>query len=65
MLAAEGRMVLVEHIRDIPNFIAFTPGFMHFMSEKEWRRVATASDPFVTGSFRITPFVEVFALQRG
>jgi hypothetical protein len=35
-LKKEGRIVVVEHLRNLPNFIAYNIGFFHFYSEKEW-----------------------------
>lgn len=40
-LAAGGQIVVVEHARDILNFIAFGPGFTHFWPTKEWDCLAS------------------------
>ncbi len=63
-LADEGRIVLVEHVRDIANFFAFGPGFLHFHSVASWRQSWTTGGLKLDDSFKITPFVRVFVLKK-
>ena len=55
-------MILVEHGRDVANFLAFGPGFMHFFAPSEWRRTASEAGLNLVGETRITPFVRVYDL---
>ena len=55
-----GKVIMVEHLRDFPNFLAFTVGFTHFFSRATWKK-AFASAGF--SSFRetkFTPFMSIF-----
>ena len=62
VLAPDGRVVLVEHLRDLPNFLAFGPGFLHFIAEGEWRRCIKVADLKILRCYKITPLVGVFIL---
>jgi len=57
-----GRVVLVEHPRDVANFVAFGPGFLHFHSPASWRRCWEGAGLRKVDEFRITPCVRVFVL---
>lgn len=63
-LADDGKIILVEHVRDLANFVAFGPGFLHFHSVASWRKSWEAGGFQLDQSFRITPFVRVFVLKK-
>lgn len=58
-----GRVVIVEHVRDAANFLAFGPGVLHFHSPASWRRCWEAAGFRLADGFRVTPFVRVFVLS--
>jgi SAM-dependent methyltransferase len=62
VLDPEGRIVLVEHLRDLANVLVFGPGAWHFLPEREWRRLGRESRLALHRSVRLTPFVRVFVL---
>lgn len=64
LLAPDGQAVVVEHLRDLPNFLAYTIGVLHFYSSSEWRRVFRAAGLAVAHEEKITPFVSAFTLIR-
>lgn len=61
-LAEGGRIVLLEHLRDLRNFLAFGPGFLHFHSEEAWRRDWEAAGLECVGRFRVAGFLGAFVL---
>lgn len=64
VLTNSGQFLLVEHLRDWKNFLAFGPGFLHFFPRKEWLRLARASGLTVERESRITPFVRCFVMRK-
>jgi len=55
-----GKVIMVEHLRDFPNFLAFSVGFTHFFSRAAWR---TAFERAGFSSFKetkFTPFMSIF-----
>ena len=64
VLAADGRVVVAEHLRDLANLAAYGPGFLHFHSRRTWRRCFERSGFVTDREFSITPFVQVFVLRR-
>lgn len=63
-LKEKGSIIVVEHLRDLPNFMGYTIGFLHFHSKKVWYNTFHAADLKVTKELNITPFINVFELKH-
>lgn len=59
-----GQVVIVEHTRDLANFLAFGPGFLHFHSATSWRRCWRREGFREIGEFRLTPWLRVFTIAK-
>lgn len=57
-----GRVLLAEHTRDLANFLAFGPGFVHFHSCESWRRCWEHAGFHSIDEFQVTPWVRIFAI---
>ncbi|OYV04135.1 MAG: hypothetical protein CFE26_18520 [Verrucomicrobiales bacterium VVV1] len=62
VLGEEGRVILIEHVRDAANFIVFGPGFLHFHSVRTWEKSWQEAGLRSTESFRISPWLRLFIL---
>lgn len=61
-LTTDGSIVIVEHTRNLANFIAFGPGFLHFHSRATWQQSWEAAGLTSCKEFSITPWIRVFQL---
>ena len=64
VLANSGQLVLVEHLRDWRNFVAFGPGVLHFYSRDEWLRIAQGAGLLLKHEERVTPLVRCFVMRK-
>ena len=57
---ADGKIIMVEHLRDFPNFLAFSVGFTHFFSRSTWQKVFNLAGFSAFQEIKFTPFMSVF-----
>lgn len=55
-----GQVIMVEHLRDFPNFLAFTVGFTHFFSRAAWKKAFEQAGFTAFGETKFTPFMSIF-----
>jgi SAM-dependent methyltransferase len=59
-----GSVLLVEHLRDAWNLLAFGPGAFHFFPRSEWLRVADAAGFRLSEEISRTVFVRAFVFVQ-
>lgn len=57
---ANGKVIMVEHLRDFPNFLAFTIGFTHFFSKTIWKKAFKSAGFSTLNETKFTPFMSIF-----
>lgn len=63
-LKPSGSVLLLEHLRDWSNFLAFGPGCFHFHSRRTWACAIEAAHLSIEKEFSLTPFARAFLLQK-
>lgn len=56
----QGQVIMVEHLRDLPNFLAFTIGFTHFFSKDTWAKAFEDAGFISFKEKKFTPFMSIF-----
>lgn len=56
----DGTVIMVEHLRDFPNFLAFSVGFTHFFSRSAWRNAFERAGFATFRETKFTPFMSIF-----
>lgn len=64
VLKLNGKIVIVEHLRDLPNFLAFSIGFTHFFSKQTWEKVFKKTNLKLKEEIKFTPLMSVFVLNK-
>ncbi len=57
------KVFITEHLRDTPNFLAYTIGFLHFHSKASWLSLFEKSGFMVDQQIKTTPFITTFVLH--
>ncbi len=64
ILKPGGQVLVTEHLRDLPNFLAYNIGSFHFFSKATWLHTFTASGFNVLQEQKHTPFITTFILEK-
>lgn len=64
VLKSGGFMFITEHQRDLPNFLAYSFGFLHFYSNKLWMNLFRKTGFKISNQIRENPWVQTYKLQK-
>ena len=64
IIKPSGSILVTEHLRDIPNFLAYTVGFLHFYSASLWHRTFREAGLVIRAQGKHTPFITTFILNK-
>lgn len=57
-----GSIVVAEHLRDLPNFLAYTAGAFHFLSWSSWQKTFDDAGLQIVSRKKINPFIHLIVL---
>jgi SAM-dependent methyltransferase len=63
IVSPDGKVVLVEHLRDLAAALAFGPGMFHFLPRREWLGLGSLAGLQLERERRMTPFVRIFTYR--
>lgn len=63
-LGPTGRLLITEHLRDLPNAIAFSIGVFHFHTDRTWNEAFMAAGLKLEARYCTTPFITSYSLVR-
>lgn len=61
----DGKVIMVEHLRDFPNFLAFSVGFTHFFSRSTWKNAFEHAGFSFFQETKFTQFMSIFYCKPG
>ncbi len=56
----DGKVIMIEHLRDFSNFLAFSVGFTHFFSRSVWKNAFERAGFSSFQETKFTPFMSIF-----
>ena len=59
-----GKIIVMEHLRDLPNFLAYTIGFFHFYSHAAWNKCFELAELKLDREEKQTAFISLFILTK-
>ena len=64
LLKPTGQIVVTEHLRDLPNFLAYSIGCFHFLPRASWNKTFRHAGLNIAKEIKTTPFITTFILEK-
>lgn len=64
VLKPSGQIIITEHLRDFNNFMAYSIGFLHFHSRRNWLNAFEECNLAIKQEVKTTPFITTFILVK-
>ncbi|SEF67053.1 Methyltransferase domain-containing protein [Halpernia humi] len=64
ILKPNGEIYVTEHLRNLPNFLAYNIGFFHFLPKNSWLKTFISASLNIKLKQKKTPFITTFTLQK-
>jgi len=64
ILKPKGTLIVIEHLRDFANFMAYTIGAFHFYSKASWLNTFHKANLKMTKQIKNTAFISTFILEK-
>lgn len=64
VLTDDGKIIITEHVRDVPNFIVYNIGFFHFLPLATWLATFNNAQLKISEEIKTTAFITSFILTK-
>lgn len=64
ILKPGGKIYVTEHLRDVPNFLAYNIGFLHFHAKITWQHAFKKSGLAIVQKIKNNPFITTFVITK-
>ncbi len=64
ILKHNGQLIVMEHQRNLANFLVYNLGCFHFYSTSVWKRIFQEANLTIAKQISVTPFIKLFVLEK-
>lgn len=64
VIKPRGQIFIIEHLRNVANFLAYNIGSFHFYSKQSWYNTFESSNLSIKKEIKLTLFISAFILEK-
>lgn len=64
VIKPSGEIYIMEHLRNLPNFLVYTFGFFHFYPKHSWLKIFEKANFTIQEELKLNPFISTFILRK-